>query len=157
MVFVERVLGDADESEERGQVQDDGECEAVEGDGDVVGAETEHNDVRHHREHRAQGLPSQQGNHVVPYEDEFTPFLRRNKSYYEKKTQNLGKQPAIPVKPLMKTEVKVPRRKMVIITSKRKIFCHLSVLTTVIVTWKSNSKMRTMRDARRRGEVLNLK
>ena len=57
----------------------------------------------------------------------------------------------------MKTEVKVPRRKTVIRTSKRKIFCHLSVSTTVMVTWKSNSKMRTMRDARRRGEVLNLK
>ena len=57
----------------------------------------------------------------------------------------------------MKTDVKVPRRKMVMRTSKRKIFCHLSVSTTVMVTWKSNSKMRTMRDARRRGEVLNLK
>ena len=31
------------------------------------------------------------------------------------------------------------------------------VLTTVIVTWKSKSKMRTMRETRRRGEVLNLK
>ena len=85
-------------------------------------------------------------------------FFRETKLLInEKKAQNLGKQPAIPVKPLMKTDVKVPRRKMVIRTSKRKIFCHLSVSTTVIVTWKSKSKIRTMRETRRRGEVLNLK
>ena len=70
---------------------------------------------------------------------------------------NLGKHPAMPVKPLMKTAMKAPKRKMVKRVTKRKMRCHASVLMAAIVKWKDKSRVSTTREAMRRGVVLNLK
>ena len=70
---------------------------------------------------------------------------------------NLGKHPAMPVKPLMKTAMKVPKRKTVKRVTKRKIRCHPSVSIEAIAKWKDKSAVSTTRDTMRRGVVLNLK
>ena len=70
---------------------------------------------------------------------------------------NLGKHPAMPVKPLMKTAMKAPKRKMVKRVTKRKIRCQASVLMAAIAKWKDKRKVSTTREAMRRGVVLNLK
>ena len=63
----------------------------------------------------------------------------------------------MPVKPLMKTAMKVPKRKTVKRVTKRKIRCHPSVSIEAIAKWKDKSAVSTTRDTMRRGVVLNLK
>ena len=70
---------------------------------------------------------------------------------------NLGKHPTMPVKPLMKTAMKAPKRKMVNRVTKRKMRCHASVLMAVIAKWKDKRRVSITREAIRRGVVLNLK
>ena len=67
MVFVECSLGDPSQGKEGRQVQENGEAEAVEGHGEVVGAHAQHHNICHCREHCAEALSPQQGNHIIPY------------------------------------------------------------------------------------------
>ena len=63
----------------------------------------------------------------------------------------------MPVKPLMKTAMKEPKRKMVKRVTERKSRCQASVLMAAIVKWKHKRRVSTTREAMRRGVVLNLK
>ena len=63
----------------------------------------------------------------------------------------------MPVKPLMKTAMKDPKRKMVKRVMERKMRCQASVLMAAMVKWKDKRRVSTTREAMRRGVVLNLR
>ena len=62
----------------------------------------------------------------------------------------------MPVKPLIKTAMKDPKRKMVKRVTERKMRCQASVLMAAMIKWKDKRRVSTTREAMRRGVVLNL-